>query len=48
MPDPVVATAAFTAKGPGVHDIGVQVTDPLGKTDSEFGHIDVRPATDPV
>ena len=46
----VDATAAFTALGVGVHDVGLRVTDngPLVKSDDEFTTVTVRVATDPL
>ncbi|TPW12517.1 MAG: hypothetical protein FD127_2593 [Acidimicrobiaceae bacterium] len=43
----VNATVAFTALGPGVHNLGLQVTDDLGSTNAEFTTVTVLPANDP-
>ena len=42
------ASAIFQARAPGVYDIGLKVADLLGKTDSKFGHVTVKDATDPA
>ena len=40
------ATAVFSTLGPGVYNIGLQVTNTGGKTGTAFGHVTVKTAAD--